>query len=68
MLHMEHCAIRSPFIKPPFVIKTFVLSIFVWQFYTGFTVIVNLKVYNQVKVQNMKPVRFAQVSYIVHFP
>ena len=66
MLQREHSAIRSTFIKLPFVIKTFVLSIFEWSFYTGYTFIVNLKVYNQVKVQKTKPVRFAPVSYIVH--
>ena len=43
MLHGEHSAILLTFIKLPFVIKTFVLSIFEWPFYTGFTVLVNLR-------------------------
>ena len=34
MLHGEHSAILSTFIKLPFVIKIFVLSIFEWPFYT----------------------------------
>ena len=38
MLHGEHSAILSTFIKLPFVIKIFVLSIFEWPFCTGFTV------------------------------
>ena len=38
MLHREHSAILSTFIKLPDVIKTFVLSIFEWPFYTVFTV------------------------------
>ena len=38
MLHLEHSAILSTFIKVPFVIKIFVLCIFDCQFYTGFTV------------------------------
>ena len=39
MLHGEHSAILSPFIKLPFAIKIFVLSIFEWLLKTGFTVI-----------------------------
>ena len=38
MLHGEHSAILSTFIKLPFVIKIVVLSIFEWSFYTDFTV------------------------------
>ena len=39
MLHGEHSAILSAFIKLPFVIKVFVLSmIFEWPLYSGFTV------------------------------
>ena len=38
MLHLEHSAILSTFIKLPFVIKIFVLSNFEGPFYTGFTV------------------------------
>ena len=38
MLHGEHSAILSTFIKLPFVIKIFILSTFEWPFYTGFTV------------------------------
>ena len=38
MLHGEHSAILSTFIKLPFVIKIFVLSMFEWPFFTGFTV------------------------------
>ena len=41
MLQGEHSAILSTFIKLPFVIKIFVLTIFEWQFYSGFTVIVD---------------------------
>ena len=36
MLHGEHSAILSIFIKLLFVIKIFVLSIFEWPYYTGF--------------------------------
>ena len=43
MLHREHSAILSTFIRLPLVIKTFVLSIFEWPFYTGFTVVHFLK-------------------------
>ena len=39
MLHGEHSAILSTFIKLPFVFKIFVLSIFERLFYTGFTVL-----------------------------
>ena len=39
----EHSAILWTFIKLPFVIKIFVLSIFEWQFYTGFTVVVEVQ-------------------------
>ena len=39
MLHGEHSAILSAYIKLSFVIKIFILSIFEWPFYTGFTVI-----------------------------
>ena len=39
MLHREHSAILSTFIKLPFTIKTFVLSIFKWPLKTGFTVL-----------------------------
>ena len=46
MLHREHSAILSTFIKLPFVIKIFVLSIFEWPFYTGFTVVFNLTITN----------------------
>ena len=43
MLHREHSAILSTFIKRlPFVIKTFILSIFEWPFYTGLTVVLTL--------------------------
>ena len=42
MLHGEHSAILSTFMKLPFVIKIFILSIFEWPFYTGFTVHENL--------------------------
>ena len=42
MLHLEHSAILSTFIKLPMVIKMFVLSIFEWLFYTGFTVCIKL--------------------------
>ena len=48
MLHGEHSAIFSTFIKLPFVIKIFVLSIFEWPFYTGFTVVnflANIKIH-----------------------
>ena len=38
MLHGEHSAILSTFIKLPFAIKTFVLSIFEWPLKTGFSV------------------------------
>ena len=38
MLHGEHSAILSTFIKLPFVMKTFVLSVFEWPLRTGFTV------------------------------
>ena len=38
MLHVEHSAILSTFIKLPFVIKIFVLSISEWLLKTGFTV------------------------------
>ena len=38
MLHGEHSAILSTFIKLPFVIKIIVLSIFEWPLKTGFTV------------------------------
>ena len=38
MLHGEHSAILSTFIKLPFSIKTFVLSNFKWLPKTGFTV------------------------------
>ena len=38
MLHGEHSALLSTFIKLPFSIKTFVLSIFKWLLKTGFTV------------------------------
>ena len=38
MLHGEHSAILSTFIKLLFVIKILVLSFFEWPFYTGFTV------------------------------
>ena len=41
MLHGEHSAILSNFIKLPFVIKIFVLSIFEWLFFTGFTVLLS---------------------------
>ena len=41
MLHGEHSAILSTFIKLPFIIKIFVLSIFEWPFHTGFTVLYN---------------------------
>ena len=34
MLHMEHSASLSTFIKLPCVIKIFVLSVFEWLFYT----------------------------------
>ena len=40
MLHGEHSAILSTFIKLPFVIKIFALFIFERPFYTGFTVII----------------------------
>ena len=39
MLHGEHSAILSTFIKLLFVIKIFVLSIFEWLLKTGFTVL-----------------------------
>ena len=39
MLHWEHSAILSTFIKLSFVNKFFVLSIFEWPLKTGFTVI-----------------------------
>ena len=42
MLQGEHSAILPTFIKLPFVIKTFVLSIFEWQFYTDFTVVLEI--------------------------
>ena len=45
ILHGEHSAILSTFIKVPFVIKIFVLSIFEWSFYTGFTVDPSRKMY-----------------------
>ena len=45
MLHGEHSAILSPFIKLPFAIKVFVLSIFEWPFYTGFTVYYSMSLY-----------------------
>ena len=35
ILHGEHSAVLSTFIKLPFVIKIFYLSIFEWPFYTG---------------------------------
>ena len=38
MLHGEHSAILSTFIKLPIVIKIFVLSVFEWPFYTDFNV------------------------------
>ena len=38
MLHREHSAILSTFIKLPFVFKIFVMSIFEWPLKTGFTV------------------------------
>ena len=36
MLHGEHPAILSTFIKLPFIVKSFVLSIFEWPLKTGF--------------------------------
>ena len=41
MFQEQHSAIRSTFIKLPFDIKITVSSIFEWQFYKGFTVIIN---------------------------
>ena len=45
MLPLEHSAILLTFIKLPFFIKIFVLSIFERLFYTGFTVIRNIRVH-----------------------
>ena len=39
MLHEEHSAILSTFIKLPFAIRIFVWSIFEWLLKTGFTVL-----------------------------
>ena len=41
MLHEEHSAILSTFIKLPVTFKTFILCIFEWPLKTGFTVIGN---------------------------
>ena len=38
MIHLEHSAILSTFIRLPLVIKFFVFFIIEWPFYTGFTV------------------------------
>ena len=39
MLHGEHSAILSTFIKLPFAVNIFVLYIFEWSLKTGFTVL-----------------------------
>ena len=44
MLHGEHSAIHSTFIKLNIVIKIFVLSFFEWPFNTDFTV--HVKIFN----------------------
>ena len=42
MLHGEHPAILSTFVKLPLAIKIFVLSLFEWSLKTGFTVIFHM--------------------------
>ena len=49
MLHGEHSAILSTFIKLPFSIKIFVLSIFKWLLKTGFTVLQKFNILKQEK-------------------
>ena len=71
MLQGEHSARLSTLIRLPFVIKIFVLFIFEWPFYTGFTVLLFVKLdknsFILIAALNIKPTYYKchiQANYL----
>ena len=69
MLHREHSAILSTFIKLPFVIKIFVLPIFEWPLKTYFTLKAAINVCTDVSSRANWPTFWSESipTYIVHW-